>query len=154
MKRLKRSAGTTIASALALCMIGADSAHAQKVCDAKAYGAKGDGVTKDTDALQRAIDDCAARGGGTVKVGGAAVFFTGPLLLKSHIKLEIASGTILAGSEEHADYPEMEIFRKHGRQSLLLARDAEDITITGGASSTGAGSPGGKTAARPTFDRS
>jgi polygalacturonase len=115
------------------------AAHAERVCDAKAYGAKGDGSTKDTISLQKAIDDCTSKGKGTVKIGGAALFVTGPLLLKSHLTLEIEKGTTLAGSEDHEDYPEMEIFHEHGRQPLLLAKDAEDITITGGGTIDGRG---------------
>jgi len=103
----------------------------EKICDAKKYGAVGDGKTLDTVAIQKAIDDCAAIGG-RVRLAGAAKFVSGPLVLKSHTTLEIAAGTTLEGSTNHADYPEIEQFHDKGRQSLISAVNAEDITIRGG----------------------
>ncbi|EEF26321.1 Polygalacturonase precursor, putative [Ricinus communis] len=114
-------------------------AFAAKSCDVKAYGATGDGVTKDTAAIQKAIDDCAAAGGGTVVLAGAPMYVSGPLVLKSHITLSIATGTTLAGSEEHDDYPLIEELRESGRQPLLSSDKATDITINGGGTIDGRG---------------
>jgi len=102
-----------------------------KICDAKKYGATGDGKTLDTVAIQKAIDDCAAKGA-IVRLAGAAKFVSAPLVLKSHTTLEIAGGTTLEASTNHDDFPEIEEFHEHGRQSLLSAKNAEDITILGG----------------------
>lgn len=118
------------------------SSHAQQitpqtvipsqVCLVQNYGARGDGQTLDTLAIQRAIDDCAARGGGTVQLSGAAKFVSGPLILRSRITLQIHAGTTLEGSTHHEDYPEIQEFHHPGRQSLLSAKDAEFIAIEGG----------------------
>lgn len=104
----------------------------KRVCDVQRYGAKGDGVTLDTVPIQKAIDDCAGKGGGIVKVSGPAKFISAPLVLKSHVTLEIAAGTTLEASPNHADFPEIEQFGEKARQSLLSATNAEDITIRGG----------------------
>jgi len=101
-----------------VCVVGADAAR--------------DGKSLATAAIQKAIDDCAGKGGGVVRLGGAPKFVSGPLVLKSHITLEIAAGTTLEGSSNHDDYPEIEQFHDKGRQSLLSATGAEDITIRGG----------------------
>jgi len=101
-----------------------------KVCDARQYGAKPDGVTKSTKSIQAAIDDCAKAGGGTVKLDGGK-FVSGPILVKSKVTLDIAEGTTLFGSPDHDDYPVITEFRAPGKQALVSAKDAEDIAVTG-----------------------
>jgi polygalacturonase len=111
---------------------------AGKVCDAKAYGAKGDGTTKDTKAIQAAIDDCAKTRSGTVTLSGGT-FVSGPIVLKSNITLDIAKGATLFGSPDHADYPAISEFKAPGTQSLVRAANAENIAITGSGTIDGNG---------------
>lgn len=127
MDRIGNRENKVTKALIGILLLAGSMAGAQTVC--AVHGA-GDGKTLDTVVIQRAIDDCAGKG--VVRLAGAAKFVSGPLLLKSHTVLEIATGTTLEGSQNHADYPPMEIFREKGTQPLLMAVNAEDITIRGG----------------------
>jgi polygalacturonase len=112
---------------------------AGKVCDAKKYGAKGDGTTKDTKAIQAAIDDCTtAKGGGKVTLSGGT-FLSAPIVLKDNVTLDVVAGATLLGSPDHDDYPEIQVFRAPGRQSLVSADHAKNIAITGAGTIDGNG---------------
>jgi polygalacturonase len=111
---------------------------AGKVCDARTYGAKADGATKDTKAIQAAIDDCASAGGGTVKLSGGT-FLSAPIVLKSNITFDIAKDTTLMGSPDHEDYPAKTELRAPGTQSLVSATNAEKIAVIGGGTIDGNG---------------
>lgn len=113
-------------------------AVAAKVCKVQAYGAKPDGTTKNTKAIQAAIDDCAKAGGGIVNLSGG-VFLSGPIALKSNTTLDLDKGTTLLGSPDHADYPDKTEFRAPGTQSLVSATNAENIAITGSGTIDGNG---------------
>lgn len=106
------------------------AAAAGRVCDVRQHGAKGDGTTKDTLAIQAAVDECAHAGGGTVRLS-SGTFLSAPIVLRSHITLELAAGGVLLGSPDHDDYPAKTEFRSPGRKSLVSATDAEDVAITG-----------------------
>jgi polygalacturonase len=125
-----------LAGAVALCCGAA--ANAAATCDASAYGAKADGTTMNTKAIQAAIDVCAKKGGGKVRLDGG-IFLSGPIVLKSNINLDIAKGTTLQGSSNHDDYPKKTEFRNPGLQSLVSATDASNVSITGGGVIDGAG---------------
>ncbi len=114
-----------------LAMFVVPAMAAGKVCDAKKYGAKGDGTTKDTVAIQKAVDECSAgKGGGTV-VLEAGTYVSAPILLKSNMTLELKKGATLLGSPDHDDYPEITEFHAQGHQALLGAVNAENVAIKG-----------------------
>jgi len=94
-------------------------------------GAKADGTTKDTAAIQKAIDTCAAQGGGTVRLK-AGTFLSAPLELKSHIHLEVDEGAKLLASPDFADFPDMRVLNENARKPFLYALNVEGITIDGG----------------------
>lgn len=100
------------------------------VCSPRAYGAKADGVSLDTAAIQKAIDACETQGGGTVQLG-AGSYLSAPIVLKSNITLELDKGATLLGSPNFEDYPKITEFRAPGRQSLVSAKNASNLAITG-----------------------
>ena len=71
----------------------------------KDFGAKGDGKTLDTKAIQKALDKCAEAGGGLVKIPSGN-YLSGAIFIKSNSTLCIVDGDVLTGSsEETRDYP-------------------------------------------------
>ena len=103
--------------------------HASTTCDPRTFGAKGDGVTKDTAAIQQAIDTCAAKGG-TVQLA-AGTYLSAPIVLKSNVTLQLDKGATLLGSPDHGDYPKITMFHLPDLQPLVSATNATNVAITG-----------------------
>ncbi len=91
---------------------------AGKVFNILDYGAKADGETKNTVAIQKAIDACTK--GGTVYIP-AGVFVSGALYLKSDMTLYIAEGGTLKGSTDVQDYYPLILNRFEGWEMKTLA---------------------------------
>jgi polygalacturonase len=93
---------------LILCAIGlaapAVASAAEVVYDIREFGAKSDGQTLCTQAIQAAIDKCAADDGGTVYLPPGR-FLSGTILLKSGVTLRLDNGCTLLGSTSLNDYP-------------------------------------------------
>ena len=103
--------------------------------DIRDFGAVGDGVTLNTQAIQAAIDRCTAAGGGTVVVP-AGRFLSGTLRLKDHVVLHVSGGGVLLGSTRAADYAtgthkNMYKNEPHMDRCLIFAQGATRIGLEG-----------------------
>ncbi len=103
----------------------------RKTFDVLAYGAKGDGKTMNTIAVQKAIDAAAVNGGIVMVPKGS--FVTGPLELKSGVELYLSKGAQLLGSVERSDYGNGDA------KSLISATNATKIAIIGSGTIDGRG---------------
>jgi len=126
-------------AAAVLLLSGSAVTWAAASCDVRAFGAKGDGVTKDTSAIQKAIDSCEGKGGGTVRLS-AGTYLSAPIELKSNITLQLDKGATLLGSPDHNDYPAKTEFRVPDVQPLVGAQNASNIAIVGEGTIDGNGS--------------
>lgn len=95
------------------------------------YGAKGDGKTLDTLAIQAAIDACSMAKGGTVLIP-AGVFLSGTLQLKSDVTFHLSAGGKLLGSPKREDYTAGKgVPSGNGNIVFLYAVNAERLSIEG-----------------------
>ncbi len=93
------------------------------------FGAVSDGTTDNANAIQAAIDACAATGGGRVVIP-AGVFMSGKIFLRSRIELHLEMGAVLLCSPDNAALRD-EKLGPGLRNAFLCAKDAEDIAVTG-----------------------
>jgi len=108
------------------------------------FGAKPDGETLCTEAIQDAVDQCAKNGGGTVYFP-AGTWLTGTIYLKSHVTLWLDSGCVLLGSKEKKDYGRP--YKTAGTESptfsywaIIAGKNLEHIAVRGRGTIDGQGS--------------
>jgi polygalacturonase len=87
-----------------LCAAPVSFLNAQpKTYDVKDFGAKGDGRTLDTAALQAALDACAKAGGGTVRLADGT-YLSKPITLGNKTTLLLEDGATLKATDDPKDY--------------------------------------------------
>jgi hypothetical protein len=123
---------------LLLCAGGfAASVFAGGRFDIREFGAKGDGRTPDTGAIQAAINACHDSGGGQV-LFPAGNYLSGTIHLRSGVTLHLEPGARLIGTTNLAQYaqptpPDFMPEAKWGKwhRALIVGQDVEDCAITG-----------------------
>jgi polygalacturonase len=111
------------------------------------FGAVGDGKTKDTAAIQQAVDRCSVLGGCEVLVP-AGEYLTGAVALRSNTTLRLERGATILGSPDFADYPVTQVRWEgkwiQGRVGLIYAIDARHIGVVGPGRIVGNAALGGR----------
>jgi len=106
---------------------------AGRIFDARDYGATGNAKTKDTAAIQLAID-AAHQAGGGVALLPPGDYLSGTVILKSNVTLHLEAGAILRGSTDLADYPHQSgppVKGDANGKHLVFGRDAENVGLSG-----------------------
>ena len=93
---------TSLVALIATSCVIASIASA-KTFNVRELGAKGDGTTFDTEAIQKALDDCGTAGGGTVLLP-KGTYLSKPLTMRTKTMLLIDEGATLLASTNQNDF--------------------------------------------------
>ncbi len=108
------------------------SSAAQAIYDVTVYGATGNGVTDDAQAIQKTIDLCSQEGGGRVLLPRNHSFLAGPIQLKSNVELYLEATATLKANPDEGIYKLSAFGANRGEGMLWLwAEHAENISICG-----------------------
>lgn len=131
--------------------------------DVKDYGAKGDGITLDTIAFQKAIKDASENeGGGVVWVSSGSFLIGGAVDLLSHTYLYVEEDAVIMGSYQEEDYPFPDSWEPAGDDSadprkglpiLLRCKNQHHVGILGTGIIDGGAIPGYVHAYNRTIDK-
>jgi polygalacturonase len=124
---------------LAACVvvtIASGFSSAETIFNVRDYGAVGDGAALDTEAMQKALNECGKAGGGTVLVP-KGIYLSKPLTIRTNTTLRLEKGATLKATDDPADYARTD---KPGEfNHFLTGKDLENVTIAGEGTIDGSG---------------
>jgi polygalacturonase len=122
-----------------LCLFATSSpAASTKVFDVRKSGAKGDGKTLDTEAIQKALNDCGKAGGGTVLLP-AGTYLSRPLTLHDKTMLKLDAGAKLLATDDPAHFSKDGLATGTSFMPFLAGKNLDGIAIVGPGIIDGAG---------------
>jgi polygalacturonase len=126
--------------------ISLQAADGAKEFDIRQFGAKGDGKTLDTAAIQEALDECGRAGGGTVKFS-PGIYLSRPLTLRTKTTLRLDAGATLKATDEPGNFLPADVAwndilngsKKGPIAPFISGKDLTDIKICGAGTIDGSG---------------
>jgi len=112
---------------------------ATQTYDVRRFGARGDGDTKDTAAVEAALEAASRQGGGVV-VFPPGKYLCGTIHLKDNVTLEISAGAVILASPQEKDFDPHETLpfkpvddreTTYSRYALLAGEGVQNVAITG-----------------------
>ena len=112
-----------------------------KMISVNSYGAKGDGSTNSTKAIQKAINEATKKGG--IVTFEKGIYLTGAIFVKSNVHLKIDEGVTLTASQDESEYPRQPT-RVAGIEmewlcAFINVENAQNVKISGGGTIDGNG---------------
>lgn len=118
----------------------ASGAVTDNVFDITSYGAKGNGMTVNTKAINSAIEACEKTGGGQVIIP-KGVFMSGTIHMKDNVNLYLEEGAVLKGVDDLTAYDSYipigdmkkyhSAYRPQWNRGLILAVGTSNTSISG-----------------------
>ncbi|MCK9159835.1 MAG: glycosyl hydrolase family 28 protein [Bacteroidaceae bacterium] len=96
------------------------------------YGAKGDSLTDNVEAIQKAIDACNKAGGGQVVVPSGGVYMTSPITLASFVDLHVEANAKLLANPKESVYTKSAFKDNRGEGMMWISgENIKDVSISG-----------------------
>jgi len=111
----------------------------EKIYNVLDFGALADGITLDSPAVQKAVDECGENGGGTVFFP-KGIYVLATVFLKSNVHIKFEDGTDILGSLDFYSYAQQEeinypIYQDQSHTyfdlAMFVGKNCDNISITG-----------------------